>query len=174
MRHEGPAVVTLSTLFPSAVRPQAGLFVRERMFRVARRLPLTVVSPIPWFPGQGLLRRLRPNYRPQPPRIEVQAGIEVHHPRFLALPGMGRCLDGWAIAAACLPLLRRLRREGRLDVLDAHFAYPDGFAAVWLGRRLGVPVTITLRGTEVPLSRAAAPASCPGRLSAGASGEGAA
>jgi len=153
MRHEGPALVTLSTLFPSAARPQAGLFVRERMFRVARRLPLTVVSPVPWFPGQGLLRLLRPDYRPQPPRIEIQEGIEVHHPRFPALPGAGRWLDGWAMAAACLPLLRRLRREGRLQVLDAHFAYPDGFAAVWLGRRLGVPVAITLRGTEVPLSR---------------------
>jgi phenylacetate-CoA ligase len=33
-------------------------------------------------------------------------------------------------------------------VLDAHFAYPDGYAATLLGRWLGVPVTITLRGTE--------------------------
>ncbi|HHQ40973.1 MAG TPA: glycosyltransferase family 4 protein, partial [Chromatiales bacterium] len=62
-RERGPAVVVLSSLFPSAVRPRAGLFVRERMFRVARRLPLTVVSPVPWFPGQGLLRLLRPGYR---------------------------------------------------------------------------------------------------------------
>ena len=153
MRPEAPAVVTLSALFPGAARPQAGLFVRERMFRVARRLPLTVVSPVPWFPGQGLVRLLRPGYRPMPPRLEVQDGIEVHHPRFLALPAVGRWLDGWSMALACLPLLRRLRRQRRLEVLDAHFGYPDGFAAVWLARRLGVPVTITLRGTEVPLSR---------------------
>ncbi len=152
-RERGPAVVVLSSLFPSAVRPRAGLFVRERMFRVARRLPLTVVSPVPWFPGQGLLRLLRPGYRPMPPRREVQEGIEVHHPRFLALPAVGRWLDGWSMALACLPLLARLRREGRLDVLDAHFGYPDGFAAAWLGRRLGVPAVVTLRGTEVPLSR---------------------
>jgi glycosyltransferase involved in cell wall biosynthesis len=42
-----------------------------------------------------------------------------------------------------------MRHAGRLDVIDAHFAYPDGHAAVLLGRRLGVPVTITLRGTEL-------------------------
>jgi glycosyltransferase involved in cell wall biosynthesis len=45
-------------------------------------------------------------------------------------------------------MLRRLKRAGRLDVLDAHFAYPDGYAATLVGRWLGVPVTITLRGTE--------------------------
>jgi glycosyltransferase involved in cell wall biosynthesis len=38
-------------------------------------------------------------------------------------------------------------------VIDAHFAYPDGYAATLLGKWLKVPVTITLRGTEVPLSK---------------------
>jgi glycosyltransferase involved in cell wall biosynthesis len=44
--------------------------------------------------------------------------------------------------------LRRLKRAGRLEVIDAHFGYPDGYAATLVGRWLGVPVTVTLRGTE--------------------------
>ena len=36
--------MVLSTLFPSAPEPVAGIFIKERMFRVARRLPVTVVS----------------------------------------------------------------------------------------------------------------------------------
>src|SRR5690606_8006934 len=87
-------LVVFSALFPSAVRPGAGLFIRERMFRVARHRPLAVISPQPWFPGQGLIRLLRPDYRPQAPALEIQQGIRVYHPRYLALPGLLRRFDG--------------------------------------------------------------------------------
>jgi glycosyltransferase involved in cell wall biosynthesis len=142
-------IVTLSSLFPSAVQPGAGLFIRERMFRVGRELPLAVVAPTPWFPGQGLLKRWKPGFRPGAPAYERQQGVDVWFPRFLSVPGALKGLDGLFMALAAWPRLRRLRREGRLDLIDAHFGYPDGYAATLLGRWLGVPVTITLRGTEV-------------------------
>jgi glycosyltransferase involved in cell wall biosynthesis len=148
----GIDLVVFSTLFPSAARPGAGLFIRERMFRVAQHRPLAVVSPQPWFPGQSLIRLWRPGYRPQAPALEVQQGIRVYHPRFLAVPGFMRRLDGWSMALGSVLLLRRLRAEGA-RLIDAHFAFPDGEAAVRLGRWLGLPVTVTLRGTEVPHSR---------------------
>ena len=52
------------------------------------------------------------------------------------------------MALGCLPRMWQLKRDGRLDILDAHFAYPDGYAATLLGKWLNVPVTITMRGTE--------------------------
>jgi teichuronic acid biosynthesis glycosyltransferase TuaC len=145
-------LVVFSSLFPSVVRPGAGLFIRERMFRVAQHRPLVVVSPQPWFPGQSLIRRLRPGYRPQAPALETQQGIRVYHPRFLSVPGLLRQFDGWSMALASFWLLRRLKRQGA-RLIDAHFTYPDGEAATRLGRWLGLPVTITLRGTEVPHSK---------------------
>ncbi len=148
----GIELVVFSALFPSAVRPGAGLFIRERMFRVARHHALAVVSPQPWFPGQGLIRRWRPGYRPQAPAMEIQHGIRVYHPRYFAVPGVLRRFDGWSMAWASHALLRRLKAEGA-RLIDAHFAYPDGEAAVRLGRWLGLPVSVTLRGTEVPHSR---------------------
>lgn len=144
-------LVVFSSLFPSGARPGAGLFIRERMFRVAQHRPLVVVSPQPWFPGQSLIRRLRPGYRPQAPALEIQQGIRVYHPRFLSVPGLLRQFDGWSMALGSFFLLRRLRAEGA-RLIDAHFTYPDGEAAAWLGHWLGLPVTITLRGTEVPHS----------------------
>lgn len=126
----------------------AGLFIRERMFRVGAQLPLSVVAPTAWFPLQGLLRRWRPGFRPGAPRHERQKGIDVWYPRFLSVPGALKGLDGWLMALGALPRLWRLKRAGRLDLIDAHFAYPDGYAATLLGGWLGVPVTITLRGTE--------------------------
>lgn len=149
-----PRILVLSSLFPSSVRPQAGLFIRERMFRVARHLPLVVVSPQPWFPLQGMIRRFVPHFRPQvADDYEEQAGISVYYPRFFSVPWVFKKLDGTWMALGCIPCLSRLKKEPGFDLIDAHFAYPDGYAAVQLGRRFGVPVTITLRGTEVPFSR---------------------
>ena len=148
-----PAIVVFSSLFPSAVQPGAGLFIRERLFRVGSHLPLAVVAPSAWFPAQGLLQRFKPAFRPGAPSHEVQQGFDVWFPRFLSFPGLLKRLDGWLMALGAWPRLRRLKREGRLDLIDAHFAYPDGFAATRLGNWLGVPVTITLRGTEQRLAQ---------------------
>jgi teichuronic acid biosynthesis glycosyltransferase TuaC len=148
-----PRVVVLATLFPHAGQPTTGLFIRERMFRVARVFPLTVVAPLPWFPFQGLLRRWKPHFRPVAPVMDVQEGIEVRRPHFLSVPGAFKWLDGFFMAVGCLPTLLRLKRTFAFNVIDAHFAYPEGYAATLLGRWLRVPVSITLRGTEVPLAR---------------------
>jgi glycosyltransferase involved in cell wall biosynthesis len=143
-----PHIVVLSSLFPSSVQPLAGLFIRERMFRVGAHLPLAVVAPTPWFPLQGLLRLWRPSLRPGAPRYQRQSGFDVWFPRFLSVPGRLKGLDGLFMALGALPRLWKLNRAGRLDLIDAHFGYPDGYAATLLGRWLRVPVSITLRGTE--------------------------
>ncbi|MEY4719321.1 MAG: hypothetical protein RL563_1939, partial [Pseudomonadota bacterium] len=153
MSLDRPTLLVFSSLYPSQVRPNAGVFIRERMTRVAEHCAMVVVSPVPWFPFQSLIRLFKPNYRLQPASHEHQAGIEVYFPRFFALPGIGRTWDGLSMALSCVPLLFRLKKSFAFNVIDAHFAYPDGYAATWLGRWFDVPVTITLRGTEVPLSR---------------------
>ena len=148
-----PRIVVLTTLFPHAGQPTTGLFIRERMFRVGRLVPVTVVAPVPWFPFQGLLRHWKPHFRPPTIAMETQDGIEVRRPRFLSVPGALKWLDGFFLAVACLPTMLRLRHSFAFNVIDAHFAYPEGYAATLLGRWLRVPVSITLRGTEVPLAR---------------------
>ena len=144
----GPHVVVLSSLFPSRVQPGAGLFVRERMFRVGRTVALAVVAPTPWFPLQGLLSCIRPYFRPGAPAFEKQSGFDVWYPRFFSVPGLLKRFDGLMMALGALSLMRRLKRAGRLDIIDAHFAYPDGYAASLLSSWLKVPFTVTLRGTE--------------------------
>jgi len=153
MAKRQPKLVVFTTLFPSEAQPTAGLFIRERMFRVAEYFPLIVVSPKPWFPFQGLIRLIRPHFRPPVPRVERQHGIEVFQPRFLSIPGMAKSLDGVFMALSLYFMMKRLRKHFRFNIIDSHFGYPDGYAAVKLARWLKVPVTITLRGTEVRHSR---------------------
>ncbi|MFN5167366.1 MAG: glycosyltransferase [Pseudomonadota bacterium] len=117
---DGPHVVVLSSLFPSALQPGSGLFVRERAFRVGARLPLAVVAPTPWFPGQTLLRRLRPGSRPGAPRHERQRGFDVWYPRFFSLP-----------------LVLRPRLQQALAGVQRVFAVSDSLRRLAL--QLGVP-----------------------------------
>jgi len=153
MTNSIPRLVVFCSLYPSQVRPNSGVFIRERMRRVAEHCPVVVVSPIPWFPFQGLLRFFKPEYRPQPAQHECQNGIDVYFPRFLAIPGLFRFWDGFFMAMGALPIFCKLKKRFAFNLIDAHFAYPDGCAATYLGAWLKVPVTITLRGTEVPLSK---------------------
>jgi glycosyltransferase involved in cell wall biosynthesis len=61
---------------------------------------------------------------------------------------MLKASDGWFMARGSIALARRLQHEFRPNVIDAHFLFPDGYAASLLGRALGLPVTITLRGSK--------------------------
>ncbi|MCE2594202.1 glycosyltransferase [Motilimonas cestriensis] len=157
--HSGdkPGLMVLSSLFPSQRRPTAGLFIQERMFRVAAELPLFVVSPVPWFPLQSAIQYFVPHYRPEPAPYEVQTApdgslIHVYFPRFIALPGVGRCFDGLMMALAVYRFSKR-QPELQFDIIDSHFSYPEGVAAGLLSRIFHKPNTITMRGTEVPHSR---------------------
>ncbi len=145
-----PRVLVFSTLFPNPGAPNAGVFIRERMFRVGENIPITVVSPKPWFPGQGLIRYFQPHFRPRTPKREVQDGIEIFYPRFFSVPGAFKSLDGLFMALGSLPTLLRLKQQFNFNIIDSHFTYPDGYAAGLLGKWLKIPITITLRGTEVP------------------------
>jgi len=157
-----PRLLVLSSLFPSDLEPTAGLFIRERMFRVARARPIVVVAPQPWFPGQALIRHFRPHFRPMAAQRETMAGIEVHRPRFFSVPGLFKRFDGLMMALGTAATVRRLVREERVNVIDAHFGYPDGCAARWLAHWFRLPMVLTLRGKEArqassPLRR---PLSC--------------
>lgn len=143
-----PRVLVFSSLFPNPADPAAGVFIRERMFRVAEHLPIVVVSPKPWFPGEALIRLFRPRFRPRAPRFEIQQGIEVYAPRFLSFPGFFKTWDSLFMALGSYATLRKLKRRFGFNLIDAHFCYPDGHAASMLGRWFKVPVSITLRGSE--------------------------
>src|SRR3546814_2626961 len=61
-------------------------------------------------------------------------------------------LAPYLLYAGARPALRRLLQVGeRIGLTDAHYFYPDGVAAVMLGRRFGLPVTVTARGRDINL-----------------------
>jgi teichuronic acid biosynthesis glycosyltransferase TuaC len=141
-------VLVLSSTFPNAQQPTRGVFVQHRIRRLAKRCELVVVAPLPWFPMNRWLR----GERDAVAHVEDQAGLRVYHPRFFSLPRYGKCLDGALYFLSLMRFVARLRRKFPFEVIDAHFAFPDGLAATLLAKVFGCPVVITLRGSIVRLS----------------------
>jgi glycosyltransferase involved in cell wall biosynthesis len=71
----------------------------------------------------------------------------------LTVLGLFKSLDAVFLFLSVLPCVRRLRRRFDFDLIDAHFGYPDGVAAVLLAWWFDRPVVITLRGSEMEMSR---------------------
>jgi len=143
-------VLTLSTLFPDATRRNFGVFVERQTLGLAAHpdVELRVVAPVglPPFP---LSRRGRHAALARLPLGEQYKGLDVYRPRFLAMPGTGGRFFAASLVRALTPLLTDLRRDFPFDVIDASFFFPDGPAAIAMGKRFGVPVSIKARGSDI-------------------------
>lgn len=135
-------IVSVCRTLPTPDDPSAGIFVLNRLAAMAARADLTVVQPVPWTPG---LRPL-PDWA-RAPAHEAQGLTILHAPMFY-LPGVLKGADSVWLARSIAPLLRKLHAERPLDLIDAHFGYPDGAACKRVADELGVPVFITIRGFE--------------------------
>ena len=146
-------VLVFSTLFPNAAQPNHGVFVETRLRETVAlgELSATVLAPVPFFP---ITHRAFGRYAlfAHAPRREVRHGIEVLHPHYPVLPKLGSWLTPTTLFRAGLDAVCGLQSQGRsFDVIDAHYFYPDGVAAVRLGQALRIPVVITGRGTDLTL-----------------------
>lgn len=146
-------ILTLTTLFPNALQPNHAVFVRTRMEQYIRKFGhrWTVVAPVPYFPRLPFAIRDSYDTLARIPRFESPRGYPVHHPRYLVTPRVGMRYYGAWMAAGVRRLVSRLHAEDPFDLIDGHYVYPDGTAAVRLGRELGIPVVLSARGTDLSL-----------------------
>ena len=146
-------LLTFSTLYPSNTRPNHGVFVENRLRHLVAsgQAVSTVLAPVPWFPSTNPRFGEWGRLAATAPR-ETRHGLVVLHPRYPVIPRIGMSLAPFLLYRAMRPVLARMLAEGaRFDAIDAHYLYPDGVAAVWLGRHFGLPVVVTARGTDVSL-----------------------
>ncbi|MFQ5533346.1 MAG: glycosyltransferase family 4 protein [Sphingomonadales bacterium] len=146
-------LLTFSTLYPNAKMPHHGVFVENRLRHLVRdgAVQSRVVAPIPWFPCRHSMFGQYATFAAVPQRGE-RHGISIQYPRFPLLPKFGMSAAPFLMFHALKPVLNRILRSGYdFDLIDAHYFYPEGVAAVMLGEALGKPVTVTARGTDLNL-----------------------
>lgn len=141
-------VLVFTSLYPNNVWPNHGVFVRERTAAVAKTgaCEIRVVGPVPYYPPVNL--GWRSGYA-RVNKSEIVDGLEVEHPRYLMIPKFGMLLQAWMMFVSVLPTVRKIRKQFKFDLIDAHYVYPDGVAAVLLGRYFGKPVVISGRGSDL-------------------------
>jgi glycosyltransferase involved in cell wall biosynthesis len=146
------SLLTVTTLYPNPAQKAHGAFVAARLRELiaSGEAKSEVIAPVPWvpswapYPGAAALNRV--------PRMRQDGALRIHHPRYLVIPKIGMTLTPhtlfWTLRDSLAALLDR---GHRFDLIDAHYFYPDGVAAVWLGRHFDIPVCITARGTDLSL-----------------------
>lgn len=147
-------ILTLSSVFPNPQQPFLGLFIKERMKYVGRQERVRVVASVPFSPIDNVARHIKKGFRPAKPCYNLKKiEFNIDHPPFFCFPGLFKSLDGFLYFTSLYLFLKRLKQNYDFDLIDSHFAYPDGVAAALLAARFNIPFTITLRGTELPYSK---------------------
>jgi glycosyltransferase involved in cell wall biosynthesis len=146
------SIVTATTLFPNGARPSHGIFVKTRLKKLLTtgEVEARVVAPVGWvpplvpYPGAEHLRTL--------PRREIIDGVDVEHPRYLIIPKIGMSVTPHFLYRAFRGAIGAMLAAGqRIDLIDAHYFYPDGVALAWVAQDLGLPFVVTARGTDLNL-----------------------
>ncbi len=137
-------IVSTTMVYPHPARPTHGIFVERRLRAIADHMPVQVIAPVPWFPVVRPLdgRAVREDGRVPP----------VLRPPMLYVPGLLKTSDPDFYARALRAGLKEIG-GGPVDVIDAHFVWPDGVGAWRVARERGVPFVCTLRGKLVSQSR---------------------
>jgi len=136
------SIASVCRTLPTPRDPYNGIFVMRRLAAMSRVAKVSVLQPIPYFP---LFRPLAVWARRS---SRESSCVEVTHAPMFYFPGLLKQLDGFWLYRAIKAQLHDLWAQGLLNVVDAHFAYPDGVGALRAAREIGVPAVITIRGVE--------------------------
>jgi teichuronic acid biosynthesis glycosyltransferase TuaC len=135
-------VAVITDYFPTSVQPWAGHSAYQTLLKLAQQCEVEVFYPESIYPKM-LTPRSRTYHALD--RTYEPPGIVTHYLPYWAMPVISRPLNGWLAARA----VRKRVEAFRPDVILSYIIYPDGFAAVRVARRLGVPAVITAIGSDL-------------------------
>jgi glycosyltransferase involved in cell wall biosynthesis len=142
-------ILSYTNLFPNSLRPNFGVFIKNRLSAFADQTgsTLDVIAPVPYFPPVNWPQKWA-MFR-QIPRKERRDGFEVYHPRYVVFPKAGMSFHGLSMYWGTFHLVRSLHRRQAYQLIDAHWIYPDGWAAVRIAQKIGIPVVLSARGNDI-------------------------
>ena len=140
-------VLIATKIFPNAREPGMAPYNRHQFEALSQLCSVELLASVPWFPGDAFIARLRGRpWQTIPDAVQIGT-LGVTYPRVLYLPRVGQLLSGITYASSLWPKIRSKR--GKIDVVLAAFAYPDGFAGALLARALGVPLVVKVHGSDI-------------------------
>jgi teichuronic acid biosynthesis glycosyltransferase TuaC len=137
-----PRLAVVSSYFPIRAQPHRGHSAYQTLRRMTNSMDIRVFCPFAAYPAFLRPRnfsyvRADPSYSPP--------GVPAEYIDYPALPLISRPLNGLACAHSVLPHLERFKP----DLILSYYVYPEGYAALSAGKRLGVPVILGAIGSDI-------------------------
>jgi glycosyltransferase involved in cell wall biosynthesis len=139
-----PRIALVTFFWPLPGAPHAGKPIYETALRLADQAEVGVFCPVASYLRLRWLQPVRHVYHRADPR-HITEGVAAQVLEYRTLPGLGRPFNGLLTQSVLEPALRAWRP----DLILAYWLYPTAWAAVRVGRRLGVPVVVGSRGSDL-------------------------
>ena len=135
-------IAVVTTYFPSSAEPWQGRSAFQTLRVLAHEADIQVFYPNASYPSF-----LKPRSRSYD---QLDASFSPHDVRasyynYPALPLLSRPFNGWMAARTLLPHVR----EFAPDLIFSCFLYPEGYAALRIGKALAVPVVAMSIGSDL-------------------------
>jgi teichuronic acid biosynthesis glycosyltransferase TuaC len=144
-------VLIITNAFPNSAEDSRGIFTYQIVKALQRKCHVEIVAPLPWLPpflrGMGAARYPHANV----PMKETIGNIAVHHPRYLVIPKILGFMHAIFLVFPLLKLVKKIDKKEKIDLINAHWVFPDGVAAAWVSKRLRKPVVLTALGCDINL-----------------------
>jgi glycosyltransferase involved in cell wall biosynthesis len=141
-------VLMLTNLYPNPLQPHRANHVRQQFRLVAEQHDVMVISPVAWTVELAARHR---GQRLPPERRAKFDGVPIDYPRYWFTPKVLRGWYGRFFRWSVRDAFQRALADFRPELVYAPWAYPDGWAAVQLGHRAGLPVVLKVVGSDVLL-----------------------
>jgi teichuronic acid biosynthesis glycosyltransferase TuaC len=135
-------IAVVSRYFPSSAEPWQGRSAYQTIRALDSYADVHVFYPELDYPSYlrprtRIYKELDLNYSPP--------GVTVSYHNYLAIPLISRPFNGPMAARAVLPHVRAFRP----DLIFGIFLYPDGYAALQVAKKLGVPLVALGIGSDI-------------------------
>jgi glycosyltransferase involved in cell wall biosynthesis len=132
-------IVSITRLLPTPNNPAQGIFVKRRLDGMRNYAMQQSLQVIPFFPL----------VKPLPDWCRNTLDSNVTYVPMFYLPGAMKSLDAHWMYRAILPVIKKMHRESSIDMIDAHWGYPEAVACQKVSQTLDIPFCVTLRGHEI-------------------------
>lgn len=144
-------VLVLSHMYPKPDNEISGIFVHNQVIEtVDKGCKIAVISPIRQMPiPLGFIDR-KWQIRKTIPKSTVLDGVQIYHPPYMLFPrAMFYWTSGQLLYRGIRTMVERLHLEMPFDLIHAHTALPDGYAAIMLKKKYRLPVVVTIHGADL-------------------------
>ena len=144
-------ILVISHMYPSTFNEVNGIFVHQQVKELREQgCEVKVISPVPWTPFP--INKLNAKWKAYSkiPIYEEREKISINYPRYLSFPKSYFFeYSGYSMYLSIKNILRNVYKHFSFNLIHAHTLLPDGFIGILLKKKIGVPLIVTIHGSDL-------------------------